>query len=269
MGGAAARSYLFVPGDRPERFAKALASGADAVIVDLEDGVKPDRKALAREAIAGFLSAERPVCVRVNGSRTEWFEADLAVAARAGVAAVMLPKSETPAQVAAVARALAPGTGVIALVETVRGILDARTLAAAPGVARLAFGSVDFQLDAGIQGEGEELLYARSRLVLASRAAGILPPVDGVTTDLDNPERIAADVDRARRLGFGGKLCIHPKQVEPVNTGFAPSAREVAWARKVVEAAGAAGAGAIRLDGELVDRPVVERANAILRQADR
>jgi len=269
MAGAAARSFLFVPGDRPERFPKAWASGADAVILDLEDGVKPDRKGLAREAISGWLSAEHPVYVRVNGSRTQWFDEDLAVAARPGVAGVMLPKSETAAQIGAVAKPLKSGIGVIPLVETVRGILDARELAGAPRVERLAFGSVDFQLDAGIQGEGEELLYARSRLVLASRAAGILAPVDGVTTDLDNPERIAADVDRARRLGFGGKLCIHPRQIEPVNKGFMPSEREVVWARKVVEAARAAGAGAIRLDGELVDLPVVERAQAVLRQAER
>lgn len=262
-----ARSFLFVPGDRPERFSKAYASGADVVILDLEDGVKPDRKAFAREAISGWLSPEHPVHVRVNGARTEWFEADLAVAARAGVAGVMLPKAETAAQIGLVSKAVQGKVGVLALVETVLGILDARPLAAAPGVERLAFGSVDFQLDSGIQGDGDELLYARSRLVLASRAAGILAPLDGVTTDLDNPERIAADVERARRLGFGGKLCIHPRQVEAVNKGFRPSEREIAWARAVVEAADAAGAGAIRLGGEVVDRPVVERAKAMLERA--
>ncbi len=262
-----ARSFLFVPGDRPERFSKAYDSGADVVILDLEDGVKPDRKVFAREAISGWLSAEHPVHVRVNGARTEWFEADLAVAARAGVAGVMLPKAETAAQIGLVSKAVQGKVGVLALVETVLGILDARPLAAAPGVERLAFGSVDFQLDSGIQGDGDELLYARSRLVLASRAAGILAPLDGVTTDLDNPERIAADVERARRLGFGGKLCIHPRQVEAVNKGFKPSEREIAWARAVVEAADAAGAGAIRLGGEVVDRPVVERAKAMLERA--
>ncbi len=261
---AVARSFLFVPGDRPERFLKAWSSGADAVILDLEDGVKPDGKASAREAVMAWLSPEHPVYVRVNGSRTQWFEADLAAVTRAGVAGVMLPKAETAGQIEMVAKALAGEIGVIPLLETVRGILNARELAEAPRVARLAFGSVDFQLDAGIQGEGEELLYARSRMVLASRAAGIMAPVDGVTTDLDNPERIAFEVDRARRLGFGGKLCIHPKQVAPVNNGFTPSERELAWARKVVEASRTAAAGAIRLDGELVDRPVVERAKTLL-----
>jgi citrate lyase subunit beta/citryl-CoA lyase len=257
---AAARSFLFVPGDRPERFPKALASGADAVILDLEDGVSADRKALAREAVMCWLSPEHPVYVRVNGSRSQWFEEDLAVLSRPGVRGVMLPKAETAAQIGA----LPEGVGVVPLLETVAGILNVRELAGAPCVERLAFGSVDFMLDAGIQGDGEELLCARSRMVLESRAAMILPPVDGVTTALDDPERILADVDRARRLGFGGKLCIHPRQVDPVNKGFAPSEREIAWARKVLEAARTAGAGAIRLDGELVDRPVVERAKAVL-----
>jgi len=266
---AAVRSFLFVPGDRPERFPKAWSSGADAVILDLEDGVSADRKSFAREAVSAWLSAEHPVYVRVNGSRTEGFAADLAVLARPGVRGVMLPKAETPDQVEAVARALPGLTGVIPLLETVTGIIDARILAGAPRVERLAFGSVDFQLDAGIQGDGDELLYARSRIVLASRAAGIFPPVDGVSTDLDNPERLDLDVDRARRLGFGGKLCVHPRQVASVNRGFLPTEREIAWARKVIEAARNAGAGAIRLDGELVDRPVVRRAEAILERAQR
>ncbi len=265
----AVRSFLFVPGDRPERFPKAYASGADAVILDLEDGVSAERKSAAREAIAAWLSPERPVYVRVNGSRTQWFEEDLATAARPGVRGVMLPKAESAGQVGKLAAALPDGIGVIALVETAAGIVNVRELAGAPRVERLAFGSVDFQVDSGIQGEGEELLYARSRMVLASRVSGILAPVDGVTTDLENPDRIAADVDRARRLGFGGKLCIHPRQVDPVNKGFLPSAREVAWARRVVEAARASGTGAIRLDGELVDKPVVERAKAILARAER
>jgi citrate lyase subunit beta/citryl-CoA lyase len=127
---------------------------------------------------------------------------------------------------------------------------------------------VDFQLDTGISGEQEELLYARSRLVLASRVASILPPVDGVTMALDDLARLREDVARARRLGFGGKLCIHPKQVELINQGFAPTEAERAWARRVLEAAETTGAGALRFDGELIDRPVIERAKSILAQAE-
>ena len=142
-------------------------------------------------------------------------------------------------------------------------------MAEAPRVERLAFGSIDFRLDAGIDGEAEELLYARSRLVLASRVAGILPPLDGVTAALDDPDRLAEDVDHARRLGFGGKLCIHPKQIEAVNRGFVPSEAEALWARRVLEAAGAAGMEVVRFEGEMIDRPVIERARGILARATR
>ncbi len=160
---------------------------------------------------------------------------------------------------------------MLPLLETALGVWNARALAQVPRVERLAFGSVDFQLDTGITGDQEELLYARSRLVLASRVASILPPVDSVTMALDDMTRLREDVARARRLGFGGKLCIHPRQVETINQGFAPTEAERAWARRVLEAAEATeatGAGALRLDGELIDRPVIERARSILAQAD-
>ena len=152
--------------------------------------------------------------------------------------------------------------------ETALGIWNARALAQAPLVERLAFGAVDFMLDTGISGEQEELLYARSRLVLASRVASILPPVDGVTMALDDLTRLQEDVVRARRLGFGGKLCIHPKQVETINQGFVPTEAELAWARRVLEAADSTGVGALRLDGELIDRPEIERARSILTQGE-
>jgi citrate lyase subunit beta / citryl-CoA lyase len=157
---------------------------------------------------------------------------------------------------------------VLPLLETALGVRNAGTLAQARWVERLAFGSVDFQLDTGIAGEQEELLYARSRLVLASRVASILPPVDGVTMALDDLTRLQDDVARARRLGFGGKLCIHPKQVEMINRGFAPTDAEWAWARRVLEAVEATEAGALQLDGELIDRPVIECARPILAQAE-
>jgi len=137
-------------------------------------------------------------------------------------------------------------------------------IARAPRVERLAFGSYDFQFDTGIQGDGEELLYACSRLVIVSRVAGILPPVDSVTTDLDDPKKLTADVDRARRLGFGAKLCIHPNQIAAVNAGFVPSNAEKAWAKEVLAAVAAAGKGAIRFQGRMIDRPIIERAKRIL-----
>jgi citrate lyase subunit beta / citryl-CoA lyase len=216
---------------------------------------------------ASWLSPERPVYVRVNQATTEWFEDDLRAISRPGLAGVMLPKAEEPEQVAKVASRL--GAPVIPTLEPALGAWNARALAETPGVERLAFGPVDFRLDTGILGEGEELLYVKTRMVLASRVAGILPPLDGVTVALDDPERLAADVERARRLGFGGKVCIHPRQVGAVNEGFLPTQGEVAWAEKVVRAAETAGSGAIRLGGEFIDPPVVERARAILEQVDR
>jgi citrate lyase subunit beta/citryl-CoA lyase len=260
----AARSYLFVPGNRPDRFEKACNAGADAVILDLEDAVLPEHKAGARETVAGWLSPGRSVHVRVNGPETEWFREDVAAVARPGVSGIIVPKAESRDPLAFVAGRLPPGVSILPLVESARGIWNVMEVATGPGVHRLIFGSDDLRLDANIIGDGEELLYARSRVVLASRIAGLPAPVDGVTTDIDDEKILEEHVLRARRLGFGGKLCIHPRQVAPINRGFRPTAQEVAWARGVVAAAEASGEGAIRLDGKLVDRPVVERARKLL-----
>lgn len=262
------RSYLFVPGNRPERFAKAYESGADIVIIDLEDAVPQGEKVLAREAVAAWLSADHPVHIRLNATETEWFQDDVTALQRDGVAGVILPKAEKRDEVARLANELPAGVGIVPLAETALAIWNALELASAPQVERLAFGSIDFQLDTGINGENEELLYARSRLVLASRIAGILPPLDGVTAAVDGAELLAADVERARRLGFGGKLCIHPRQIETVNKGFLPTEEEIAWAKRVVTAIGATGEGATRVDGKMVDRPVIEKARRILEAAN-
>jgi citrate lyase subunit beta / citryl-CoA lyase len=258
------RSYLFVPGDRPERFEKAWAAGADCVLLDLEDAVRPEAKGEARAAVRSWLAGGGRGALRVNPGDTEWHKGDLDLLELPNVLAVMLPKSENPANLEQLASA-GSGVPLIPLIETANGLLDARALASVPGVQRLAFGSVDFQLDTGIEGEGDALLFARSQLVVASAAAGIAGPVDGVTQALDDAERLRQDVATARELGFTGKLCIHPRQVQAVNDGFSPSADEVAWARRVVTAAEGAGArGALRLDGKLIDRAVVERAKRVL-----
>lgn len=263
-----ARSYLFVPADRPERIAKALASGADAVIVDLEDAVALPAKAQAREALGAWLRAAAPaarVVVRINGADTPWFADDLALCADAAVAAVMLPKAGQGDDLAAVRRRL-PATPIIALVETAEGYARLRDIACAPGVARLAFGTIDFQLDLGLNGEDDALLHFRSGFVLESRLARLAAPIDGVTTAVDAVDRVAADTQRARRLGFGAKLCIHPRQIEPVNRGFSPTAAEVDWAERVLAAMASAGGAAVAVDGKMVDRPVLLRAEALLGQ---
>lgn len=250
------RSWLFTPGDRPERFGKAAACGADVAIVDLEDAVAPDDKIRARAAVAEALSGLKAY-VRVNGVGTPWHEKDLgAVAGRVGLLGVMLPKAETPDVLDGI------GVPVVALVETAVGVENAALVAAHPNVVRLAFGSVDFALDIGAT--DDDFLYARSRLVVVSRAHGIGAPVDGVTTDLDDPDRTMRDARRARELGFAGKMCLHPRQVGPVNRAFTATEAELAWARQVVAAAG--DGGAVRLGGQMIDRPRLELARRLLEQ---
>ena len=264
MGSLAPRSYLFVPGNRPDRYAKAIAAGADAVIVDLEDAVPPDDKPSARAALAAWLSPEHPVLMRVNAAESEWFREDVALCKTQGVAGVLLPKAERVEDIRAIAEHSGTATPILPLIETARGFWNAHALAQGHKVQRFVFGSIDFQLDLGIQGEEEELLYFRSQLVLVSRVAGLEPPVDGITTAIDDAERVRSDTLRARRLGFGAKLCIHPRQVSPVNACFEPSAEEESWAIRIMEAAEAVHGAAVSVDGKMVDRPVIARAETIL-----
>ncbi len=259
-------SFLFVPGDRPERFAKALASGAHAVIVDLEDAVAPQDKDAARQAVAQWLQPGHPVWLRINSAETPWFEADCGILDRPGIAGVILPKAERAEDLARVHRC-AGGAPVHALIETAAGFSEVTQLAKVPGVQRLVFGSIDFQVDLGIDGEGEELLMFRSQLVLASRLAGLLPPVDGVSLAIDDAQALEAQTQRSRRMGFGAKLCIHPRQVEVVNRAFQPSPQEVDWAHRVQAACAASKGAAVAVDGKMVDRPILLKAQAILARA--
>jgi citrate lyase subunit beta / citryl-CoA lyase len=263
------RSYLFVPGDRPERFDKAIASGAHAVILDLEDAVTPERKVQAREAIAGWLArTSARVFVRVNPEGTPWHEEDCELLIEsAQLAGVMVPKAEEATSVGRLARHLGDGQELIPLVESVAGHFGAAALARIPRVSRLAFGSIDFMADSGIQADGEELDAVRTNLVLVSRHAGLQPPIDGVSLAIDDAEQLEREVRRSRRFGMGAKLCIHPKQVAVVHAGFAPKPQEVAWARRVLDALASGTLGAIAVDGKLVDRPIALRAEAILAEA--
>lgn len=256
------RSFLFVPGTRPERFAKALASGAHAVIVDLEDAVPSAEKDAARAAVAAWLTPAHPVLLRINAAGTVWFEHDLALCTRPGIAGVVLPKAEEATVVGRVSTAIPWHLPVLPLIETALGLFNAVAIGSVNRVPRLLFGSIDFQLDLGVR--DDELLHYRSQLVLASRVAGIAAPVDGVTTAIDDAEAIRRDTLRAITQGFGGKMCIHPKQVAVVNDAFRPSAADIEWARRVVAADAAAGGAAVALDGKMVDRPVLLKARSIL-----
>ena len=258
-----ARSLLFVPGDRSDRFDKAAASGADLVIVDLEDAVAPDNKAEARRATAAWLGDGNSAGVRINAADTPWFGDDLAMARSLPESAVvMLAKAEADS-LRYVAEQL-PGRRLMALLETVKGYMELRQMAAVPGLERIAFGSIDFGVDSGIVDEADAMTAVRTNIVLESRYVGLQAPVDGVSVNFKDEAAMAADVARTRQLGFGGKLCIHPRQVAAVNDGYRPTAAQVEWARRVIAAAESSGGGATTVDGKMVDKPVIALAQQML-----
>ena len=271
------RSVLFVPGTSRERFPKAFASGADAVVLDLEDGVDAARKAEAREMVGEWLTAapeEGPSrLVRVNGAASDFIDDDLDwLGSIAGLFdALILPKVETPDEIAGIAGRVETAF-VVPLLETARGILHAREIVTAgPVVPAVLFGAEDLTAELGIPRtvEGDELLVARGHVVLAAVSIGA-DPIDAVFVEIDKLDRLRQDATRARALGFTGKMAIHPDQVAVINEVFTPSAQEIAAARRIVEAAEAAqaeGEGAFRLDGRMVDAPVVRRAHRILARA--
>jgi citrate lyase subunit beta / citryl-CoA lyase len=254
---------MFVPGDRPERFAKAASSGADVVVIDLEDAVPPRHKARALGNTLAWLESGGSAVIRVNAAGTPWHRQEIDELAATG-AVLMLPKAEESDVVTELHQRLS-GARVIALIETARGLRRAEEVCSAPGVIRAALGTLDLGAEIGVDPAAQgPLAYARSRLVIASAAAGLPPPIDGATAVLGAQDVLVADVERARSLGFGGKLCIHPTQVGCVNAGLGPSESELEWALKVTAAA-QADSGVVVVDGSMVDPPVVRRAERILR----
>jgi citrate lyase subunit beta / citryl-CoA lyase len=262
-----ARSLLFVPGDRPDRFAKAAESGADQIILDLEDAVAIADKAIARANVQAALAQPGlSAVVRINDASTAWHAADIsALAALPGLAGLMVPKAEDPSQFDRIACMVGQDLPLYALVETVTGVASLDGLCRSPRVYRLAFGTIDLQVDAGITGDGIELDAIRTMMVLASRLHNLPAPLEGVTTDLSDDSRLSAATTRSRRFGFGGKLCVHPRQVPIVNAAFRPSADEIAWARRVVMADDGRN-GVASVDGRMVDKPVIEQARRLLAQ---
>jgi citrate lyase subunit beta/citryl-CoA lyase len=268
-----ARSLLFVPATRPERFAKALDSGAECIIIDLEDAVAEASKDNARAQLAQHLPQLSPAqlartLVRVNAVGTPWHDADIALLqgwSERGVT-VMLPKSEDAGALRGVALNLGASARIVALIESLAGLDALDVIVRAPQVVRLAFGHLDFQLDLGMRCSSEEpeLAFARNALVLASRRARLPAPIDGVTTDTGNAQRLDLDAQRARAFGFAGKLCIHPAQVAGVNRALGCSEAELDWARRVLALAAQHGGEAFSLDGRMVDMPVIRAAEAML-----
>jgi citrate lyase subunit beta/citryl-CoA lyase len=283
------RSALFVPGDRPDRVDKAVATIADRVIIDLEDAVAVSQKAQTRALVRNKIidHKDRQVLARVNGLETDFIMGDLEAVVVNALGGLMLPKTENSHQVGEIHRLLvdlekkqglaAGNTAVILLVESALGVQNIFQITSAAAELNreflIALGAADYALDMGIEitKDGGELIYPRSRIALACRAAGIAQPLDTpFMIDLKDIEALKDDASRAKQLGFQGKLCIHPNQIEPVHVIFTPTAEEISFARRVVEAfeaEEAGGSAAILVDGKFVDYPVVERARRILQLA--
>ena len=257
-----ARSLLFVPGSRPDRFDKAAGSGADLVVLDLEDAVETERKSDALAHVVAWVAGGGRAAVRINGAGTTWHEGEIA-ALRDLPCELMVPKAEDALALATLARQVSGR--LIALVETARGVTDVDAIAAS-GVSRLALGTIDLATELGVDPESRSALdYARGRMVMASAAAGLPSPVDGVTTVLGDSALLESDTRWARELGFGGKLCIHPSQVAVIHEALRPTEQQVSWANRVVTAARSGAVSVV--DGAMVDAPVVARANGILARA--
>ena len=275
------RSILFVPGDRPDRFGKALAAGADAICIDLEDAVPPSRKDQARRSVARFLnqrlagsgegwteetSSAAPVVVRVNDPAGGEGERDaVALADCRPPDSFMIPKVRTAEDVQVASRAL-PAAALLPLIETARGLENAVDIAARDGVAGLIFGGFDLAIELGAEPGWEALLYARSRVVHAAALGGV-SATDMPRRDFGEMAVLREEAKRARDLGFAGKAAIHPAQIPVIHEIFTPSPDEVRRARDILEADRTAGGGAVALDGKMVDRPVVEAARRIIQRA--
>ncbi len=280
------RSMLFVPGNRPELLAKAVASGADAIIFDLEDAVPEASKRLARENLATLEPLPVPLYVRVNGGETDHLWEDVAAAGASGAAGIVLPKAEEPSLLQRIEGALTilelsgrgsrGGIEIVPLIESARGVMTTYEMCrSTPRVRSVLFGSGeegDLVADLGCQWtpEGTGLLAARAAVLMAARAAGVQEPMEAVYMDFKNLDGLRTECELARRLGYVGKVAIHPQQVAVINDVFTPSAEEVAKHQRIVdtfEEAVAHGSASISVDGRMVDYAVARVSRSILARA--
>jgi citrate lyase subunit beta/citryl-CoA lyase len=285
------RSYLFAPGHHEKLLGKVFTSGADAVVLDLEDAVPADQKQSARDLVAAALKsravkgeASPAIYVRLNAVSTDLWRDDLAAAVGPAVRGIRLAKAEAADEVKAAGEALAAAEEragiavgslvIVPTIESAAGVLAAAEIARQPRVEALAFGQADFVRDVGAETDELETqtLYARSQLVVVSRAAGIRPPIASVYTRIKDLDGLRASSEAARRLGFFGRSAIHPSQLPVINEVFTPTPAQIAAARAIIEAYTAAAATGVTAfamgDGQFVDAPIVERARAIVRLAD-
>lgn len=270
----ALQTLLFVPANRPERYEKALNAGADAVIVDLEDAVPAAEKDGARATLAGWLDARPPasVLVRINGTGSPWFTQDTLLCRSPAIAAIVVPKAEDPQALAELANLT--DKPLLPFIESALAFARLDEIAAATGVRRLLFGKLDLALDLGMdypppEGEPHDesaFLFARSQLVMASRAHGLAAPLDAIYTAIHDPEGLMHYARQAMKLGFGGVLLIHPRQVTPAHRAMVPTQAQVAWARRILEAEQRVNGAVVAVRGNMVDAPVMARARRILQQ---
>ena len=263
------RSLLFVPGNRPERFGKALSAGADAVCIDLEDAVAPDAKGDARAAVTAFLAlGARPgLGVRVNGPASEHLDADCRALSGLPLAFAMVPKVEAPGQLISLRLRLGDEVPLWPIIESPEGLRQAWDIAAVQGVAGVLFGAADYSAEVGCTLDWDALLYARGALAAAAARARV-ELLDVPYLDLADADGLATSTRRAKALGFTGRACIHPNQVGAVNAAYTPSPAEAERARQIVEAFDAAGGAAAQLDGKLIELPVVLAARRTLERVE-
>ncbi len=289
------RSYLFAPGNQPKLLDRVFRSGADAVVLDLEDAVPASAKVAARRLVASTTNRDRRpgadsdsavgprVFIRINSTGTEYWRADIDAVVGPGIAGIRVPKAESLESLCRVHDAVSDredalglprgNIRLVATIETARGLNQVEALAAAPRLAGFTFGAADFCADiCADPADPMATLHACSRLVVASRAGRVAPPVASVFTDLHDGAALRTDTERLKRLGFFGRSAIHPRQVEVINAVFEPTADEVAAAREVVaayETAEQGGSGVTRIGGAFVDLAVVRRARAQLMLSER
>ena len=283
------RSWMFVPGHRQKMVDKALGLNADAIMLDIEDGVAPNEKDTARRQIAEALGRDRAPksparFVRINAIGHARMRADVEAVVRSGLDGLVLPKVETADDIRQVESFLSErepalkmargGVHLLVAIESPRGLLNAPAIAASsPRIVGLMFGAEDYGREMGLptkrEGEAQDLIYARSALVVAAASAHV-QAVDGVWVDLKDPDGLARFARQSRRLGFSGISLIHPSQIDPINATFSPTTEEIDYAKQVLQAfeeANARGDGSIALGGQLIDRPIVERARRTLELA--
>ncbi|OZC63595.1 hypothetical protein CH306_26330 [Rhodococcus sp. 15-725-2-2b] len=261
----AARSFLFVPGDRPERFAKAAVSGADVIVFDLEDSVDATDKNSARLAVSQWLRAGHQGIVRINAADTEWYRDDVLSVVGMHATGVMVPKASDPIKIASLRASLHWNIAFVSLVETSAGVASASAISAVPGTTRTAFGSIDLAAELDVSPDDRECMaFARGALVIAAAAAALPGPIDGVTTAIHDKATITSDTQYAKRLGLTAKMCIHPHQIPIVHDALSPTRDDLEWAKGILDRVRRGNSSAVAVGGHMVDAPVIKRARRIL-----